>query len=104
MSRLSTTVSLEIGGEEYVLEPTLKAYERLDREFEGITNCFRQCSMLSINAAAHAIIAGADMPPREIKSVKKVLFENGMSEIADDLAQFFEMMINPKGEEVTEGE
>jgi hypothetical protein len=91
------TVEVTLGGETFVLEPTLNALQRIDRSFGSIRAAVQRCSELSLEAIVSVIAAGADVDAKEAKRLPELVYREGLVNVAPQLTEYLVALMNPGG-------
>lgn len=99
------TVTIELGGEQYELKPTLKAALAIERQFGGLTAALRAVPAGSIEQVAFIVQHGAGLgTKREITdAIQQKVFEAGVLEIGPHVVEYISALLNPAGKEADEG-
>lgn len=92
-------VPITIGGQEYVLKPTLKAAQELSRN-DGIGRMVQRCATLEIDAVVQVIAAGLG---RTSKDLPEKVYETGLRLLAPACITFLTNLSNG-GRPITEEE
>lgn len=84
-----------VGEFEFELEPTLDAVRKIEQRFGGLRPALDALSALSIEAASHAIIAGANLTPKEAKEVPEAVFAAGIADVTSQVVPYIAALLNP---------
>jgi hypothetical protein len=90
-------IEISMDGEIYELRPTLKAMKRIQTRFGGLRGALEAIAALNVESVAYIIAAGADAPPRDIPDIEQKVFDEGVSNVTEQIVPFVTAMINPRG-------
>lgn len=88
-----TTVT--VGDFEFELEPTLDAVRKIEQRFGGLRPALDGIGALSVDAASHVIIAGANLTPKEAKEVPAAVFAAGVADVTAQVVPYLVALLNP---------
>ena len=93
----SGKVELSLNGETYTLVPTLKALQRIDRQFGSLRTAVERCGSMSLDAIVTVIAAGANLSKDEEKALPEQVFQEGIANVAASSAEYLTTLLNPSG-------
>ena len=95
---------LELGENIYTLEPTLKALQRINRNFGNLRNAIKEVRDLNLDALVFVIREGANLNNRETEDLQEDLFASGPMAAYGPVQDYLMALLNPSGKEESEEE
>lgn len=84
--------------EPLTLQPTLRAYERIDKKYGGLAAAIQPLSVFSMDAIVFVVSVGAKISGKDaLDDLKQQIFDRGVSEVAARAIEFVTLMMNPTG-------
>lgn len=99
---LHGTVVVAIGGREFTLKPTLEAALKIERRFGGLRPAYDSVRLLSIDALAHVIAAGARLKEDEAEALPEKIFSEGVGGVTAQVMPFLGALLSPTPKSVAE--
>lgn len=85
--------------ETLTLQPTLRAFEKIERKFGGLASAIQPLGTFNLEAIAFVISAGANLGQKRDEDLKKQIFERGVSKVAPLAIKYITLLMNPTGKD-----
>ncbi len=94
---LHGTLTVKLGDEEFVLQPTLKAVRAIESRFGGLRGASQTISALSIDGCAIILAAGAGLEGKAADAMPEKVWQAGVLGVASQLNTYLVALYNPRG-------
>lgn len=99
-------VVLQLDGEDVELIPSLRALQKIQNRFGGLSPAIQDLTKLNIDSLAYIVAAGLGVNgTKETSKIKDQIFTAGLSNVIGKIGDYLGLLMNPTGRESTdEGE
>ena len=98
-------VTLDLNGDELELKPTLRAFQKIQNRFGGLSQAIQGLSGLNIDNVAAVVAAGAGINgTKDTEKLKEQIFTAGVVNVIGKTSEFLALLMNPTGKESPDGE
>lgn len=95
-------VELKVGGETYLLRPTLGAMRKINREFDSLVDAMLRVKKVDFNAICFIASAGADHTSKQADQLAESIFEGGVMNAIPAVTEYLGVLMNPTGDDEEE--
>jgi len=93
-------VVLDLNGDELELKPTLRAFQKIQNRFGGLSQAIQGLSGLNIDNVAAVVAAGAGINgTKDTEKLKEQIFSTGVVNVIGKTSEFLALLMNPTGKE-----
>ena len=98
-------VEIELDGEILELRPTLRAFQKIQNRFGGLSQAVQGLSGLNIDNVAAVVAAGAGINgTKDTEKLKENIFAAGVVNVIGKTSEYLALLMNPTGKESPEGD
>jgi hypothetical protein len=91
-------VEVDLDDETLTLQPTLRAYERIEKKYGGLTQALTPLSSFNLESVVFIISVGANITGKEkLADLKESVFQRGISTVAARAVEYVTLLMNPTG-------
>ncbi|WP_455887056.1 hypothetical protein [Pseudomonas rustica] len=94
---LHGTVTVKLGDEEFVLQPTLKAVRAIESRFGGLRGASQTITAMSIDGCAIILAAGAGLEGKDAEAIPDKVWQAGVINVSTQLNKYLVALYNPRG-------
>jgi hypothetical protein len=95
-------VELTVGDRTYFLKPTLDSMLKINRQLGSLFGAIDRAKQLDFEAICQIIAAGAGLSQKATELLKAEVFEAGITNVVQPVAQFLSVLLDPTGEQAEE--
>jgi len=93
-------VTIELDGDELELKPTLRAFQKIQNRFGGLSQAIQGLSGLNIDNVAAVVAAGAGINgTKDTEKLKEQIFAAGVVNVIGKASEYLALLMNPTGKE-----
>jgi hypothetical protein len=95
-------VELKVGEKVYFLKPTLDALLKINRGCGSLFGAIDRIKQVDFDAVCLIVSAGAGLSQKQGDALKSEIFEAGVTNTLQPIAQFLSVLLDPTGDKTEE--